>query len=271
MAQSALKRPDGAKLAVFTDGEGPDLVLVTGLSGTAGFWDPLVADLARRYRVTRFDQRGIGASTRGDAPLLVETLAADTRAVMIHAGCSKKTLLLGHSMGGIISQSLALDDPADIAGLILSGTWARPNSYMAELFRARNNIMKTSPREYTAMLAFLGYPPDWLDRHWAFYRTLVDNAPVKPEQQHAVTERIAALLTFDRSAELGTIKLPTLVQGAEDDLIVPGFLQHELHALMPGSALSMMANGGHFFPVSRPEAFVRAIDCHAERIGLRKC
>ena len=114
------------------------------------------------------------------------------------------------------------------------------------------------------MLAFLGYPPDWLDRHWAFYRTLVDNAPVKPEQQHAVTERIAALLTFDRSAELGKIKLPTLVQGAEDDLIVPGFLQHELHALMPGSALSMMANGGHFFPVSRPEAFVRAIDCHAD-------
>ena len=48
----ALKRPDGAKLAVFTDGEGPDLVLVTGLSGTAGFWEPLVADLAKRYRVS---------------------------------------------------------------------------------------------------------------------------------------------------------------------------------------------------------------------------
>ena len=122
-----------------------------------------------------------------------------------------------------------------------------------------------------SMLAFLGYPPDWLDRHWAFYRNLVDNAPVKAEQQHAVAERIAALLTFDRSADLHTIKLSTLIQGAEDDLIVPGFLQHELHALMPGSALSMMANGGHLFPVSRPEAFVRAIDCHAERIGLLRC
>lgn len=270
MAQSALKRPDGAKLAVFSDGEGPDLVLVTGLSGTAGFWDPVVGDLAGRYRVTRFDQRGIGASTRGEAPLLVETLAEDCRAVMEHVGC-KRTMLLGHSMGGIIAQSLALDGAAGLSGLILSGTWARPNPYMAEMFRARNNIMKAAPREYTSMLAFLGYPPDWLDRHWAFYRTLVDNAPVKAEQQQAVTERIAALLAFDRSADLARLELPTLVQGAEDDLIVPGFLQHELHALMPGSALSMMANGGHFFPVSRPEAFVRAIDCHAERIGLRKC
>ena len=75
------------------------------------------------------------------------------------------------------------------------------------------------------MLAFLGYPPDWLDRHWAFYRTLVDNAPVKAEQQNAMAERIAALLSFDRSAELARIKLPTLVQGADDDLIVPGYLQ----------------------------------------------
>lgn len=270
MVQATLKRPDGAKLSVSTDGEGPDLVLVTGLSGTAAFWEPIVPQLAKRYRVVRFDQRGLGASTRGDAPLTVETLADDCRAVMVQANVTKP-ILLGHSMGGIIAQEMALADEQDIAGLVLSGTWARPNPYMAELFRARNNILKTSPREYASMLAFLGYPPDWLDRHWVFYRTLVDNAPVKAEQQNAMAERIAALLAFDRSGELARIKLPTLVQGADDDLIVPGYLQRELHTLMPGSALSMMANGGHFFPVSRPEAFARAVDCHAERLGLLRC
>src|SRR5258705_12733047 len=71
MAVSTALLPDGARLTVHIEGQGPDLLLVSGLGGTASFWSPLVAALAARFRVVRFDQRGIGASTRGEVPVTI--------------------------------------------------------------------------------------------------------------------------------------------------------------------------------------------------------
>ena len=107
----------------------------------------------------------------------------------------------------------------------------------------------------------------WINRHWPEVGRIISNAPVAVEQQAIIVERIAALLAFDRSAELGSIRVPTLVQGAEDDLIVPAFLQRELHGLMPGSQLTMLASGGHFFPVSRTDEFIGNVIAFADRIG----
>ncbi len=266
MAQFATKRPDGAELSISVDGDGPDLMLITGLSGTAGFWEPIVPALAKRFRVIRHDQRGVAKSTCGNAKVTVDLLAGDAVAVMDRVA-SKRPLILGHSMGGVVLQAMALQHADRMAGIILSGTWARPNPYMRELFRSRAEILKAAPQEYSAILAFLAYPPDWLDQHWPYYRAMIDNAPKTTAAQSVMVDRIAALLEFDRSKDVAGLKMPVAVQGAEDDLVVPAFLQRELAQLIPGAALSMLPNGGHFFPVTRPDGFMRTITAHAERIG----
>lgn len=258
MAHSRVTLADGAELAVAVDGTGPDLLLVTGLGGTAAFWDPVVPALASEFRVIRFDQRGIAASTRGTAPTDIAQLGRDADAVLDHVG-SNRALLLGHSTGGVILQSMALASEARIAGLILSGTWARPNRYMAELFRMRGEILKVLPREYSAVVGFLGYPADWLDANWAKYDLMIAGAPLTPAQQKVVAERIAAIMTFDRAADLGRITVPTLVQGAEDDLIVPAFLNRELAGLIRHARLEMLPTGGHMYPVTRTQEFVAAV------------
>lgn len=255
MSTSFVSLPDGARLTVTTTGEGRDLVLVSGLGGTAAFWDPVVPQLEPRFRVTRFDQRGIGSSDRGTAEVSIALLARDTLAVLAHVD-ARDAVLVGHSTGGVILQEIALTDPSRAGALVLSGTWARPNRYMAELFRSREELLRVAPREYAAMLAFVGYPPDWLDANWPMYETMLAAAPTSPAQQKVVAERIAALLAFDRSAEIGAIGLPTLIQGAEDDLIVPAFLQRELAGLMRKAELHILPSGGHFFPVTRMPEFV---------------
>ncbi len=255
MSTSFLTLADGAQLAITVNGTGRDLVLVSGLGGTAAFWEPVVPDLAQHFRVIRFDQRGIGKSERGTAPVSIERLALDALAVLDHLG-SQDALLLGHSTGGAILQELALRDASRIGGLVLSATWARPSRYMAELFRSRSVLLTTAPREYAAIGALIGYTPEWLDANWAKYEAAVAAAPITPEKQAIVAERIAALLAFDRSSDVGRISVPTLIQGAEDDLIVPAFLQRELAELMPHAKLKFISSGGHFFPVTRTPAFV---------------
>jgi len=45
MTATTLRLEDGAEIAVHVDGDGRDLLLVTGLGGTAAFWEPVVAPL----------------------------------------------------------------------------------------------------------------------------------------------------------------------------------------------------------------------------------
>ena len=117
------------------------------------------------------------------------------------------------------------------------------------------------------MEAFLGYPADWLNANWPRYEAMLAAAPMTQAQQDVVAERIDAIMAFDRSGEVGAIRLPVLVQGAEDDLIVPAFLQREQARALPSAAVHFFRTGGHFFPVTRPEEFVAVLEGFAGRIG----
>ena len=265
MESSVVNLPDGAQLHIRIGGQGPDLLLVSGLGGTAAFWDPVVGPLAARFRVIRFDQRGTGASTRGTAPVTIDQLATDSFAVLDHVG-SRTALLLGLSTGGVILQSMALTDESRIAGLVLSGTWLKPNRYMTELFRSRLAILDAAPREYSAMVVFLGYPADWIEANWPKYEAMVAAAPVSEVQRAVVAERIRAILSFDRSREVGRFHVPQLIQGAEDDLIVPAFLQRELARVLTRADSYIFKTGGHFFPVTRAEEFVTTLTRWTDKV-----
>lgn len=255
--------PDGAVLRALSQGQGRPLLLVSGLAGSTAFWDDNAATLARSFRVLRFDQRGIGPSDRGSAPCTVDQLAKDCLAVLDAAGADRATVL-GHSTGGCIGLSLARQAPDRFDGLIVSGSWLKQNRYMTALFETRLTILDQHPRAYAASAALMTYPPTWLEAHWSVYETAVAAAPDSPEAKQIVRERIGALRAFDASGWAGEIAAPTLILGTRDDMIVPAFLQEELAAAMPGARKTLLDTGGHYFPISRPDAFTANV---AEWIG----
>jgi len=258
-----VRTADGAVLKAFSEGAGQPLLLVSGLGGTAGFWTDNAATLARSFRVIRFDQRGIGGSTRGDAPCTISQLAMDCAAVLDEAGVAR-AVLLGHSTGGCIGQELGRFAPERLDGLILSATWLKPSRYMAGLFRTRLAILDADPAAYAATGALMAYPPTWLEANWPVFEAAAKGGPVSDEARAVVRERIGALLSFDGSAHAAALAMPVLILGARDDMIVPCFLQEELAAALRGSRKTMLDTGGHFFPVSRPDAFTATV---AEWIG----
>jgi aminoacrylate hydrolase len=255
--------PDGAALQAWSQGQGPALLLVSGLGGTGGFWMRNATTLSRSFRTIRFDQRGIGTSTRGVAPCTIDQLALDCLAVLDAAG-EARCVLLGHSTGGCIGQALARLAPERLDGLILSATWLKPSRYMTSLFGTRRAILDDNPQAYAASAALMAYPPAWIEANWETYEAALAAAPVSGPARQVVRERIDALVTFDGSATAGTLAMPVLILGARDDMIVPAFLQEELAAAMPGARKTLLDSGGHFFPVSKPDAFTATV---AEWIG----
>jgi aminoacrylate hydrolase len=256
--------PDGALLKVRIDGAGADIVLVSGLGGTAAFWEPINQALRDRFRIIRFDQRGIGDSTRGTAPCTIDQLAADTLRILEEMDISS-TLVVGHSTGGAIVQTLAAKTPERLSGLVLSATWLKPSRYMHELFRLRRMLLEQQPAAYAAIGLFLGYPPQWIDAHWDVF----DLAVAARGDIAVLSERIEALLAFDASDSVHKIEAPILIVGANDDQVVPCFLQQELAKVFPRANTHTFPSGGHFFPVTEPEAFSRLLAGWADMVARR--
>ncbi len=96
---------DGAGIAYEVTGEGPDLILVHGITESRRMWDPLVPSLARSRRVLAVDLRGHGESDRL-GPYDLATMAADVAAVAAAEGAQAPDLV-GHSLGGTVVTAYA--------------------------------------------------------------------------------------------------------------------------------------------------------------------
>ncbi len=115
-----VRTPDGAQLAVWDlPGDGPEapvVVLPHCWGCSHEIWIPVARRLREQgHRVVLYDQRGHGASTRGTAPLALDTLAHDLEAVLDATDVSD-VVLAGHSMGGMTVMALATYRPDVLRG-----------------------------------------------------------------------------------------------------------------------------------------------------------
>lgn len=240
------------------NGSGPAVVLITGLGGLAEFWQPISRILVQSYTVVTFDHPGIGKSPLTDGHT-ISGIARDACALLDHLAI-KTAHIVGHSTGGLIAQTLALDYPDRVIRVVMSGGWARSDRRMRDLFEVRRTVLeKLGLPTYKALSNLIAYPPLWYETNVAHDENL--DLSVLLGHTEAITERILMLLAFDRSQELINITAPVLVIGAPDDQVIPFYHSQELARLIPQARLAEMA-GGHLFPLIHPDQFARAIKDH---------
>ncbi|NTW12760.1 MAG: alpha/beta fold hydrolase, partial [Anaerolineales bacterium] len=112
---------NGIELYYEVQGVGKPLVLISGLGYSLWQWHRMVPLLAEHFQVVTFDNRGVGQSDKPAGPYTAQMLAADTVG-LLDALNIEKAVILGHSMGGFIAQSMALDFQQRVEKLILCST-----------------------------------------------------------------------------------------------------------------------------------------------------
>lgn len=99
-------------------GSGQPIVLLHGLAGHAGEWDPICQRLSPRYRVIAIDQRGHGASERHPQDLSRAAYVADVIAVTDQLAL-RRPVLVGQSLGGHTAMLAAAAQPELVRALVL--------------------------------------------------------------------------------------------------------------------------------------------------------
>ncbi|MEP7056548.1 MAG: alpha/beta hydrolase [Caldimonas sp.] len=123
------------RIAVEDGGEGDAVVCVHGLGGSSNTWTPLAPALAR-HRVVRIDLPGSGRSQRAEGALSIARYVDALRTICTRLGIDRAHWL-GHSMGTIVCQHLAVDEPRRVRSLALFGPLIAPPDAARAAMRAR--------------------------------------------------------------------------------------------------------------------------------------
>ena len=256
---ATLKAVDGCTLYYERSGSGPPVVLIPGLGGDGRFWGGVVAVLKDRFDLLVVDHRGAGRSDRPPGRYSIDGIAHDVLAVMDHEGIASAHLV-GHSTGGAIVQTIALDAPDRARALVISGSWDRSDARFRATFGARAAMLDAGlAGAYQQLTHVFGYDAGYLDTHVADLDKAVAAAPNSLAPLDVTAARVRMLLDFDRSADLARLTQPALIIGARDDILVPIHHARRLKALLPHAEYAEFA-GAHFHPRSDPAPF-------AERVG----
>ena len=238
-------------------GEGAPVLLVHGLGYTRQGWGPLRDLLARRYRVLSYDNRGIGESEIPPGPYTVAELAADAVDVLDAAG-AQRAHVLGASLGGMVAQLLAAEQPERVERLVLVGTtpggagaYPLPQQTLALMAEAPSLPPDVALRRFVENALAPGSP--FVDEVFAYRQQ-------HPPDPAGWAAQAAAGATWNADGRLGRITAPTLVLAGTADAVVDSRNAQLLADAIPGAKLELIDGAGHLPFWERAEEFAALVE-----------
>jgi 3-oxoadipate enol-lactonase len=247
---------DGRTVHYRLDGSGDEtIVLVNGLADDLETWAYQVGDFtAAGYRVLRFDNRGVGGTSKPPGPYSSRMLADDLKALVGFLGITGFHLM-GVSMGGMVAQEYALAYGADLLSVTLGCTYAAPGPFCSRMFAM-----------WADMAPVLGVPFVMRDvTLWAFTVPFFEQREAElaefeagmrylDQPVPAYLAQLAVIQGHDATARLGQITTPALVLAGEEDILIPVALSRRLHEGIAGSEFATTP-GGHACLWEHPAPF----------------
>lgn len=241
----------------FGSDDHPTLLLVSNLLGDCTFYEASWCELfvTRGYQVVRFDLRDSGMSSRCDGVDYSLTDLAEDAAAVAAAVTDEPVHVLGHSLGGMIVQRLAVEHPDRLLSMtsVSSSTgesaYGRPSAARVEHLQALTENPPPDDRESAIRQAIdtarrFGSKPEWEDADEI--RALVGRVHDRSHNPAGLAcRRAAAVNDPDRVEQLRALSVPTLViHGSLDQNIGPDGGRRTAE-LIPGARLEIIDGMAH--------------------------
>lgn len=219
----------------------PVLFAVHGAGGGAWIWKDIRGELYEDADVLAVELPGHCSST-GEGGTSVEFYREVVREAARQLDL-KKPVVMGHSMGGAIAMSWALEYPDEVGGLVLISTGAKLRVNPLVFDALKNDL-----RAYLVLMAGVAFNPKVdpeiveLASEWM--------AKVKPD---VIAGDFKACDSFDVMDKISQISLPTLILCGSEDKLTPVKYSEYLAQKIKGARLKIFSGAGHMLPLERPE------------------
>jgi pimeloyl-ACP methyl ester carboxylesterase len=237
------------------------IFLLTGLGSKRQGWRNQLPVFGKAYRTLALDFRDVGDSDRVDQPYTLADLADDVAGVARALNISRGDVI-GISLGGYVAQHVALRHPDQVEKLVLVSTSAggathiMPEASMLAVLGMKgvSGAEARARFAYSRIMspAFLGAHPGVLDQ-------IVEVAQYRAFTPETYQRQLAAALSQDVAAQVGSIIAPTLVIHGDADPLVPPQNGEYLARSIPGARHIIYHGIGHVPIFECAEAFNRDV------------
>jgi len=252
----------GLELYYEAHGSGEPAVLLGGIMMSTASWAAHIPMLARHVRLVLLDLRDQGRSAKASGPYPLEAHVPDVIDLLDELDLPRAHLI-GLSYGGQVAQRAALAYPERIRTLVLANATHVISNHLAEIGKAWEVAAALNDGERFFQLAvpfiysrtFYARHLDALHERQAMFKSMLTK-----DWFDGFVRLCRSTEGFSMSAEeLGFLAMPTLLLGAEEDLITPVGLMEEMRELIPNSEFITLPDAGHGAFLERANEFLTVV------------
>ena len=221
------------------------VLMIQGLGASKNGWNLQRAAMATRFRIIALDNRGAGRSDKPTTAFTLEQMADDAISVLDAAGV-EDAHIVGASMGGVISQIIAVKYPERVRSLSLVCTACRNHPWRHELLQSWATTAQND-----GLLALGKHTAPWVMSPRSFRRLLPAMGWMGPlsvlRPRQSFVAQVNAILDTDEAMvdALSTITAPTLIVVGNQDVLTPRGDSEELAERIAHAELVVISGAAH--------------------------
>ena len=240
------------ELNYFTHGEitnRPPVIFIHGAGGSHLSWHPHIRRI-KGERVYALDLNGHGKS-RGEGRKNIAEHAQDVLQFMDSLGIHN-AILAGHSMGGGIALTIAIENPQRVHRLVLVGAGGKLR--VAPVLLEAASKAETFPKAVDIIIenSFSKFADPRVTQ-----LTKERMLTTPPASMHA---DFLACDSFNALSSLHSIQTRTLILCGSEDKMTPPKYSQSLHEAIPNSIYELIPEAGHMLMLEKPEATLSALE-----------
>lgn len=258
------------EISVTTRGSGPDIILIHGLAGNIGVWDPSADALDDHYRLHLVQIHGFGGVARTSTDSMVASAVAREVARYIRETRLTRPALVGHSMGGTIAMMVAARNPGLVGRVMvvdmvpfMGAMFGQPGA-TTDALRPMADQLRTQILTGNLLDEMIGT----MARSEANRQKLL--AYADSSDRPTVANAMHELILTDMRPELPRITVPLTVlyvQRANVPMPPEQFdsMMKQTYSGAPDATLVRINDSNHYIQLDQPERFVTEVEAFMRR------
>ncbi|MDH8677938.1 alpha/beta hydrolase [Fusibacter bizertensis] len=243
-------------------GEGEtSLVILNGIMMSSASWQPFMGMLSKQFKVVLLDFYDQGKSEYLETTY-TQDLQVELVKELLTALDLKQVTLMGISYGGEVAMKFAVKYQQMLSKLVLANTTAYTNQqlkaigdswiYSAKTYDGKQFFKATIPPIYSS--EFYESRVAWLDAREKLFDKVFDE-----KWYEGFIRLVISAETHDVRDQINVINIPTLIIGADEDIITPLSCQEQIHQEIKNSRFVVIKHCGHASMYEKPIEFFSTV------------